>query len=295
MAQIHRLVERIAVGAIHVMLLGETGVGKEVFAQRIHALSRRAAGPFLSLNCAAFTASLLESELFGHEKGAFSGAVRAKIGLLESASGGTVFLDEIGELPAALQATLLRVLEEQRVRPVGALRSRPIDVRFVSATNRDLDAEVAAGRFRSDLVFRLNGFSVVIPPLRARPAELEPLALRFVAVASQQTGRRAPTLHPDTLMLLRGYHWPGNVRELKNVMERAVLLCDGPELLPEHLPADRMAAAPAADDDPERTRITRALAATFGNQTRAAELLGISRRTLVTKIEKLALPRPRKR
>ena len=240
MQQLHRLLERVAQGTINILLLGETGVGKEVMAERVHRVSPRASRPFLPLNCAALSESLLESELFGHERGAFTGAIAAKKGLLETAEGGTVFLDEIGELPHSLQVKLLRVLEERQVRRVGGLKSTPIDVRIVSATNRDLEFEVQSDRFRQDLFFRLNGVSLVIPPLRQRVDEIEELAHVFLGEAARRERRTPPAISRDALTLLLGYSWPGNIRELRNVIERAVLLCAGTSILPEHLPVDKM-------------------------------------------------------
>ncbi len=298
MKRVHEVVERVARGPINVLLLGETGTGKEVVARTVHARSPRAGGPFVAINCAALSETLLESELFGHEKGAFTGAVEARAGMLESANGGTVFLDEVGEMPPPVQAKLLRVLEERAVQPLGAARSRPIDVRFVTATNRDLEAEVAAGRFRRDLYFRLNGVPVSLPPLRERPEEVEPLARRFLASFAGQLGLGAPPeLGAAALETLRAHSWPGNVRELRNVVERAVLLAEGGEIGPEHFaPLAGAAPPPLASGGPiDRERIVRALEACGGNQTRAAAMLGISRRTLTTKLNALDLPRPRKR
>jgi transcriptional regulator with PAS, ATPase and Fis domain len=240
--QIHRVAERIAVGRISVLLLGETGSGKEVLAEVIHTHSPRRDKPFLRLNCAALPESLLESELFGHERGAFSGAVQSKPGLLESADGGTIFLDEIGEMPLSLQAKLLRVLQERKVLRVGAVKPRAIDVRFISATNRDLKQQVHNGHFRQDLFFRLNGIALTIPPLRQRPSEIEPLAQLFLRSAASDAGLAAPPrIAVDAIERLRGYEWPGNVRELCNVMERALLLCGrGGQITLEHLPPEML-------------------------------------------------------
>ncbi|MGZ3441278.1 MAG: sigma-54 interaction domain-containing protein, partial [Polyangia bacterium] len=334
MRTLRRFTEQVATSDISVLILGETGVGKEVLAETLHRLSPRADGPFVKLHCAAFSDSLLESELFGHEKGAFTGAVQAKPGLLETAQGGTVLLDEIGELPLATQVKLLRVLEERKVLRIGALTPRSIDVRFLAATNRDLDAEVARGRFRLDLYYRLNGISLLIPPLRERTEEIEPLARTFIEQACRRSHRReVPPLTPEALQRLRSYGWPGNIRELRNTIERAVLLCGRGPIGVEHLTTEKMAATlapptpatatpppPAAAFDAteathpferslpatdaaglhdqlgalERQRILEALERCAGNQTRAAKLLGISRGTLVSRLDAYGIARPRK-
>jgi two-component system response regulator AtoC len=300
MRQLHRIIDRIAVGTISVLLMGETGVGKEVTARTIHDRSPRAGQPFVSLNCAALSESLLESELFGFEKGAFTGADRTKPGLLETADGGTMFFDEVGEMPAALQSKLLRVLEDRTVLRVGALKPRPIDVRVIAATNRDLDDQVARGAFRRDLYFRLNGISLVIPPLRERRSEIRALADSFLAAACKPLGRAVPALAGDAAAKLVGHDWPGNVRELRNTIERAVLLADD-VIGPEHVllgpatvapaPGHATPAATAAADLHgeieviERRRILEALERCDGNQTRAAIELGISRGTLATRLK----------
>jgi DNA-binding NtrC family response regulator len=309
-------VARIAPNPISVLILGETGVGKEVLAEEIHRRSGRR-GRFVPLNCAALTETLLESELFGHEKGAFTGAIASKQGLFETADGGTVFLDEIGDLPASIQVKLLRVLEERKVLRVGGLSPRSVDVRFIAATHRDVERDSNAGRFRSDLYYRLNGITLTVPPLRERRADIVPIAERFI-LASSRALRRAvpPAISAAAHQLMMDYAWPGNIRELRNVIERGVLLCDGDELLPLHLPPKMQSApspAPAPvpasevlDVDPrarlmqqiaevERTRLVEALRRCGGNQTQAAELLGISRRTLVTRLGTYDLPRPRRR
>jgi DNA-binding NtrC family response regulator len=305
MTAVYALAERVAGADITVLLLGETGVGKEMLAETIHRRSTRAGKPFLRLNCAALTETLLESELFGHERGAFTGAIATKQGLFEAADGGVVFLDEVGELALSTQAKLLRVLDERKVMRVGDVTPRPIDVRIVAATNRDLEREVSAGNFRLDLMYRLNAMSIVIPPLRERVLDIEPLARAFLQRIAAKMNRPAPALSPAALGLLQRYAWPGNVRELRNVIERAVVLCGGSEITARDLPEDKLLStfstsrrsspteAPIGDD--ERARIIAALDACAGNQTEAAKLLGISRRTLITRIEKLAVPRPRKK
>jgi DNA-binding NtrC family response regulator len=313
MRRVYLLAKRAATANINVLIMGETGVGKEVMAETIHGLSPRAGKPFLQLNCAAISPTLLESELFGHEKSAFTGAHEAKPGLLETAEGGTVLLDEIGELPISLQAKLLRVIETRQVMRVGALKPRPIDVRFVAATNRDPELEIERGTFRQDLYFRLNGISLTIPPLRERTLEIPHLARMFLARARAEHSAQAKSIAPSTLALLEAYPWPGNVRELKNVIERGAVLCQGEELLPEHLPPKLVDTARSTTSPPptrestppaapisratpsERQAILDALESCAGNQTRAAQLLGISRRTLVTRLDDFDIPRPRKR
>jgi two-component system response regulator AtoC len=325
MRAVYAQAERVAAAPITVIILGETGVGKEVLARAIHARSPRAQGRFLGVNCAALSESLLEAELFGHEKGAFTGAIQARPGLFEAANDGTLFLDEVGELPSATQVKLLRVLEERAVMRIGSRTPRPIDVRFVAATNRDLEVDVAAGRFRQDLYFRLNGISLTIPPLRERPNDIQALVRSFVVVACRQMDRHRPVgVSDEAMSLLLSYSWPGNVRELRNTIERAVVLCAGSTIYPEHLPATltaRPSSQPAAPGSPsplppgaptpipeagfdrfqeqikslERLRVMEALNRCGGNQTRAAELLGVSRRTMVSRLRELGIPRPRKR
>ena len=298
MERAERLLERVAPGDISVLLQGETGVGKEVFAERLHARSKRASRPLLRLNCGGFTETLLDSELFGHEKGSFTGADKAKPGLLENADGGSVFLDEIGELPLGLQARLLRVLQDRKVQRIGALEPRAIDVRFIAATNRDLASEVASGRFRADLYYRLNGVTIAIPPLRERVSEIEPLARRFVADASRDTGRTL-RLTKAAVSRLEQHAWPGNIRELKNVIDRAALIAPGEEIDVEHLSLgeaapERAAGGLHADVDAlEKLRILEALEACGGNQTRAAQQLGISRGTLLSRLKQYGIKRPR--
>ena len=321
MKAIYAVAEKAAAGTINILILGETGVGKEVMAKTIHRMSPRRSGPSICLNCAALSETLLESELFGHEKGAFTGAVNAKLGLLEAAEGGTLFLDEVGEMPLSTQVKLLRVIETREVTRLGSVRPRRVDVRFIAATNRDLEAEVERNAFRRDLYFRLNGVSIRIPPLRERRAEIRPLAEAFLRDICQELGRPAPVLSPEVLQSLQTREWPGNIRELKNVIERAVLLCTAPSIGIEHLPQERKAAvyqvvpelptmrsgradSPAApppfdaalsgNGNDERQRILDALAACAGNQSRAAKRLGMPRRTFVAKLDRYQIPRPNK-
>jgi transcriptional regulator with PAS, ATPase and Fis domain len=338
----YELAGRAAATDISVLILGETGVGKEAMAQAVHGRSPRHAGPFLLLNCAALSETLLESELFGHEKGAFTGAAGTKVGLLESTQGGTVFLDEVGELPLGTQAKLLRVLEERTVMRVGSTKPRPIDVRFVTATNRDLGREVRAGRFRGDLYYRIGGFVLQVPPLRERQVEIEPLARYFLREFCRRLGQPVLELTPSAITALHAHDWPGNVRELKNLIERAVLVAGTSPVTADHVTPDSVlredpsspddfddstqrfqdpriangfggerkrvesqtvkmseegsaSSKPPASDAEERMRLIRTLELCGGNQTRAAGLLGISRRTLINRLERWKLPRPQKR
>ena len=310
MIELYRLVDRVAASDINVLIHGETGAGKEAVAAALHQRSPRSEERYLCINCASFSETLLESELFGHEKGAFTGATQAKLGLLEAAGAGTVFLDEIGEMTSSLQARLLRALEAREILRVGGTEPRKLRARFVAATNRDLEEEIAAGSFRQDLYFRLNGITLTVPPLRERREEIDLLARLFLERAARQSGRSAPALDPPALELLRFYAWPGNVRELKNVMERAQLLCTGSVITDEHLPRDKMRPRsapplepPASPPDPrnlrqrhrelERSAIEDALARCAGNQTRAAELLNIPRRTFCNRLKEYGIGRPR--
>jgi transcriptional regulator with PAS, ATPase and Fis domain len=264
----------------------------------------------LRLNCSAFAENLLESELFGYEAGAFSGARAAKPGLFETANGGTVLLDEIGEMPLPIQAKLLRVIETREVIPLGGTRVRKLDVRFISATNRDLRELIRKGQFREDLYFRLSGVSVEVPPLRTRRTEIAPLARLFAGEAAEALGRKGqPELMPDALSFLEEQPWPGNVRELRNCVERAVLLSNSNTLTVDDIDPNRERLLPRKTDrtmaivldrkrktseSSEMEQIQEALALCAGNQTRAAALLGIARRTLVKKLASMGLPRPRR-
>ncbi len=297
LARVHAELRRIAPRSISVLVTGETGTGKEVTAREIHRLSGRS-GPLVAVNTAALPENLIESELFGHERGAFSGAQTAKVGLIESAHEGTLFLDEIGELSLALQAKLLRVLEDQSVRRVGATAERRVDLRVVAATHQDLEALTRDKRFRQDLLYRLNGATITLPPLRQRRGEIGSLAGQLLAEIAPE---KPPRIDAAALAVLESYPWPGNVRELKHVLERAVAFADAGAIGVDQLPASMLAAPrPAAVDqgagdvratvkDFERERILEALRATGGNRTKAAEILGLPRRTLVYKLSKMRL------
>ncbi|WP_211091352.1 sigma-54-dependent transcriptional regulator [Pseudothauera rhizosphaerae] len=276
------LLKRVAPTPATVLILGESGVGKEVAARALHQMSPRAERPFVPVNCAAITPELIESELFGHVKGAFTGAADNRHGLFYYANGGTLFLDELGELPLPLQTKLLRVLEEKRIRPVGSAKEVPVDVRVVAATNRDLRTEVAAGRFRQDLYYRLEVMTLTIPPLRERPEDVALLAAHFNTQLAQRLGLPPLALGDEALRRLAAYAWPGNVRELRNLIERSLIL--------GHLPLDADAAIPGAGEalpvslaEVEKRHILSVLAACRGNKSRAADLLGVSRKTVERK------------
>jgi DNA-binding NtrC family response regulator len=293
MKRISKLVERVAAAEATVLITGASGTGKEVVAQAIHRHSARSAGPFVPVNCAALPESLLESELFGHEKGAFTGADRRKLGRFEIAGCGTIFLDEIGEIGQSVQAKLLRVIEARSFERVGGTTGIDADVRIIAATNMDLDAAVADGRFREDLFYRLNVFPLELPPLVDRPEDIEALAQHFISTTRL-------SLSDESLELLRGYGWPGNVRELRNVLERAVILSDGDVIEPDHLllrpvrPDSTSHAEPQRIVDVnlernERRLIAEALERAQGNKTEAAKLLGISRRALYSRAGSLGV------
>jgi two-component system, NtrC family, response regulator AtoC len=287
-----QLADKVAATGASVLLLGESGTGKEILAERIHRRSRRQDGPFLAVNCAAISASLLESEMFGHERGAFTGAAATRRGRFDLADGGTMFLDEVGELEAGLQAKLLRVLEDGRFERLGGSRTLEVDVRIVAATNRDLERDLGAGRFRADLYHRLAVVPIELPPLRSRPRDIVPLAEYLLGRLANQLKRVGLSLTDDARGALLGYHWPGNVRELANVLERAAILSGSRVLDAAHLALPSRAAPNTPDaalDGPldalERVAISRALAATGGHRKHAAERLGIGLRTLYEKIK----------
>jgi transcriptional regulator with PAS, ATPase and Fis domain len=289
MAEVVRLLRLVARGNVSVLLTGETGCGKEVAAEFIHRGSKRFQGPFVRVNCAALPETLIESELFGHERGAFTGAASSKRGLFEAAEGGTLFLDEVGELPLAVQSKLLRALDTGETQRLGAVATQHVNVRIISATNRPLTQDVAAGRFRQDLFFRLAGMPVELPPLRRRRDEIEGLARLFLRQAAQSEGHTAASLSPESLSALRNYDFPGNARELRNMMERAMLLSGGGAITPAHLMLPSAAVEPATDlkaslKRAEKARILDALQQCGGNQTQAAKQLGIGRRTLIDKM-----------
>jgi DNA-binding NtrC family response regulator len=273
-----RLLQRVAPTESTVLLTGESGTGKELFARALHALSPRRGGPFVAVNCAAIPETLLENELFGHEKGAFTGADRRQPGRFELAQGGTLLLDEIGELPPAVQGKVLRVLEERTFERVGGGRTQRADVRLVAATNRDLRAMVEAGTFRSDLYFRLAVFPVELPALRERASDVPLLARHLLAEIARRHRREPPALDDEAAALLAAQPWPGNVRELANLLERAAILCEGPALRAADL---RPLLEPLGG---ERERLRRALVEADGDKRRAAELLGISYRTLLQQV-----------
>ncbi|KAF0219054.1 MAG: sigma-54 dependent DNA-binding response [Geobacteraceae bacterium] len=296
--EIYDLTLQVAESEANILVFGESGTGKELIAGALHDNSPRKGHRFLSINCAALSDTLLESQLFGHVRGAFTGAVTTQKGLLEEADGGTMFLDEIGDMSMAIQAKLLRVLQERDFIPVGATKPKKVDIRFVAATNKDLEREVREGRFREDLYYRLNVINITLPPLRERKEDIEPLARHFVRKYARRMKKEFSGITGDALRLLTDYHWPGNVRELENVIERAVILARGSEITSGTLPL-KMAEndpPPRQDDDRiislealEREHIQRILNKTGFHKSRTADLLGISRKTLDRKIVEYAL------
>jgi PAS domain S-box-containing protein len=296
MQRVFRDIEMVAATDATVLVLGETGTGKELIARAIHTRSRRRDAVMVKVNCGAIPPTLAETELFGHEKGAFTGAVQRKPGRFALANNGTIFLDEIGELPLEVQVKLLRVLQEREVEPVGATRATPINVRVIAATNRDLSESVQRGAFREDLFYRLNIFPIQVPPLRERQADVPHLARHFVAEFARRMGRPAREIGTEAMRQLTTYRWPGNIRELANVLERAVILCDGPAIREEHLGTlSRQPAATASFltlHDMERQHILRALEQTRGvlaGPNGAARLLGMRRSTVWSRMKKLGI------
>ena len=296
MQEVFDLIRRVADSPVSVLVTGESGTGKELVARALHFNSRRKGQPFMAVNCAAIPDTLLESELFGYKRGAFTDATQDRKGLLEEAGGGTVFLDEIAELSPQLQAKLLRTLQEREIRPLGSSVSVPIDVRFVSATNRELEALLRSGEFREDLYYRLNVVNIAIPPLRERVEDVLPLAGHLLQQAATRAGLGQKSISPEAAKVLLGYHWPGNVRELENVMERAVALSqarqiqvpDLPPALLERRPGEALAAAAARQltlSDLEKEYILQVLSEEKGNKSRAAARLGLDRKTLYRKLE----------
>lgn len=310
MRYVASMVDRVAQGKATILVSGESGVGKELVARAIHARSPRSKGPFVPINCGAIPEALIESELFGHVKGAFTGASETRAGLFKAARGGTLFLDEVGELPLQAQVKLLRVLQERRVRAVGGVRDEEIDVRLVAATNRDLVTEVREGRFREDLFYRLNVIQLQVPPLRKRQKDILPLARHFVEVNAREAGIDPPAISETVEVLLESYAWPGNVRELQNAMERAVALCGGGVIGADALPAtvrgktasmEKKAASDIMElpedgmdleshlEAIERHLLAQALKRSGGNRTNAAKLLGLSFRSMRYRLSKLGL------
>lgn len=295
--QAYELALAVADSDLSVLVLGESGTGKELVAAAIHYASPRKENRFLAINCAALSETLLESQLFGHIKGAFTGAVQAQKGLLEETDRGTMFLDEVGDLSQPLQAKLLRVLQEGEFIPVGSTKTRKVDVRFVAATNKDLQREVSEGRFREDLFYRLTVISIDLPPLRERTEDIEPLVEHFLQkIAAKSRRHQVKGIEPDALAALQSYHWPGNVRELENVMERCSILARGGMIHLEQLPFKvddtrqrEESILPLNLRDTERLQVIRALRQTKWNKSRSAQLLGVSRKTIDRKIKEFDL------
>jgi DNA-binding NtrC family response regulator len=301
MQQLYQTIRQVGPTKATVLVLGESGVGKELMARALHQASPRAKKDFVAVHCAALPETLLESELFGHERGAFTGAISRRPGRFEMADGGTLFLDEIGEIPLSMQVKLLRVLEQREIQRVGGNETIKVDVRLIVATNRELEEEVAEGRFREDLYYRLKVITITVPPLRHRRGDIPLLARHFLADLSRENGRPLPpTLSKEAIEILQAYHWPGNIRELRNIMENAFVFLRGDEIGPKELPASVQKAKeiPAEGlhiplgmpmEEVETIYLKRTLAAMDGNRTRAADSLRISRRTLQRRIKELGI------
>ncbi|MCX7823271.1 MAG: sigma 54-interacting transcriptional regulator [Syntrophobacterales bacterium] len=298
--EVLRLIDQVAMSNMTVLIYGETGTGKELVAKSIHENSPRAKGPLITVNCAAIPDSLIESELFGHEKGAFTGAFYRRKGKFEEAHGGTIFLDEVGELPAGAQAKLLRVLQEREFEPLGSSKTIRVDVRIIAATNRNLQQEVTEGKFRADLYYRLNAFVITIPPLRERGADILLLADYFMEKYSKELGKSVKRISSPAAEVLLNYHWPGNVRELENTIERAILLATGDSIELSHLPPNLQPRSQASSlrsfgilksmvEAYERSLIEEALRETGGNISKAARLLRTTRRIVQYKAAKYGL------
>ena len=297
MQQVFELVKKVAPANASVIVTGESGTGKEVVARAVHNLSPRKDKPFVALNCSAIPATLIESELFGYERGAFTGADQRRLGNFELAHNGTLFLDEISELPLELQAKFLRVLEERKIRRLGGRVDVEVDVRVVCATTRDLKEEIRRGRFREDLFFRLHVFSIQLPPLKERREDIPLLVHHFIEKFNRETVKRVQGVSPAALAVLQSYAWPGNIRELRNTVERAMILVDGDVIGEEHLPPDMQGSLPAsvlrvplgiALDKVEKEYILASLQKGGGNKARTAEILGISEKTLYNKLNRYA-------
>ena len=296
MQEVFNVIQQVAPTKASVLITGESGTGKELVAQAIHEHGPRAGAPFVKLHCAALAETILESELFGHERGAFTGAAGRREGRFKQADGGTLFLDEIGEISPAIQVKLLRFLQERSFERVGGNETLKVDVRVIAATNRDLPTEVTAGKFREDLYYRLNVVNIEMPPLRARPSDLLPLAVHFLARFSKENGKRIEGFADDAVERIASYRWPGNVRELENVIERAVILCDGPTLTAKHLPAGVGAVSRGSIRMPgstleevERHLILTTLEACGGRTSQAAQMLDISVRKIQYKLHEYGI------
>jgi DNA-binding NtrC family response regulator len=306
MQEVFKVISKIAHSPSTVLVWGESGTGKELVAYEIHRLSGRSTKPFIKINCAAIPATLIESELFGYEKGAFTGAVASKPGRFELAHEGTLFLDEVAEMPLEMQVKLLRILQEQEFERVGGVNSIKVDVRIITATNKDLEMEVKAGRFREDLYYRLNVVPIHLPPLRDRKEDIELLVKSFLSQFNEKLKKAITGLTPETLIALKAYSWPGNIRQLENVLERMMLMCDGNILSVEDLPDELLSLVPSREEKSEgtpslkqivrkqtqsleRDLIEKALEETGGNVTRTAEKLGLSRKGLQLKMKELGI------